>query len=250
MIGVRHGVSIGVLALVVALGLLDAGLGLDVGSLGVGLACAVGLAVGAARRAARSGVECLGPADLVTLSRATLACAVAALVADSFLGGSPGTVLVVLAAVALALDAVDGRVARRTGTVSVFGARLDGEADAFLMLVLSVYVAGSVGAWVLAMGAVRYLFAMAGWVLPWMRAPLPARHWRKVVAATAGMALVFATSGLGPATMTYAALGVGSLLLAESFGRDVWWLWCRRPVAQGAAGTGVEATQPQRQPSP
>ena len=46
-----------------------------------------------------------------------------------------------LAVVALALDAVDGRVARRTGTVSPFGARLDGEADAFLMLVLSVHVA-------------------------------------------------------------------------------------------------------------
>ena len=104
------------------------------------------------------------------------------------------------------------------------------------MLVLSVDVARSVGTWVLAMGAVRYLFAMAGWVLPWMRAQLPARRWRKVVAATAGIALVFAASGLGPVAMTYAALGVGFLLLAESFGRDVWWLWCRRPVAQGRRG--------------
>lgn len=249
MIGVRNGVSIGVLALVFVLGLLDADLGIGVGSWTVGLACAVVLAAAAARHAARSGVECLGPADLVTLIRVTLACAVAALVADSFLGGTPGAALVVLAAVALALDAVDGRVARRTGTASVFGARLDGEADAFLMLVLSVDVARSAGTWVLAMGAVRYLFAMAGWVLPWMRAQLPARHWRKVVAAVAGIALVFAASGLGPVAVRYAALGVGFLLLVESFGRDVWWLWCRRPVAQGASRTGVEAARPRRQPS-
>ena len=51
--------------------------------------------------------------------------------------------LVVLAAVALVLDGVDGQVARRTGTVSALGARFDMEVDAFLMLVLSVYVASS-----------------------------------------------------------------------------------------------------------
>lgn len=249
MIGVRNGVSMAVLALVVVLGVLDAGRGIGVGGWTVGLACAAALGTAAARSAARSGVECLGPADVVTVSRVTLACAVAALVADSFVGGAARATLVLLAAVALALDAVDGRVARRTGTASAFGARLDGEADAFLMLVLSVYVARSAGTWVLAMGAVRYLFAMAGWVLPWMRAQLPARHWRKVVTATAGIALVFAASGLEPDAMTYAALGVGFVLLAESFGRDVWWLWFRRPVEPGASRTGVDVGHHQRQPS-
>ena len=46
---------------------------------------------------------------------------------------------------ALLLDAVDGGVARRTGTVSGFGARFDMEVDAFLILVLSGYVAGRLG---------------------------------------------------------------------------------------------------------
>lgn len=250
MIDVRNGVSIGILALVVVLGLLDAGIGIGVGSWATGIACAVGLSVAVTRSAARCGVECLGPADLVTLSRVTLACGVAALVADSFPGGTPEAALVVLAAVALALDAVDGRVARRTGTSSAFGARLDGEADAFLMLVLSVHVAQSVGTWVLVMGAARYLFAMAGWVLPWMRAQLPARYWRKVVTATAGIALVFAASGLGPGAMTYAALGGGFVLLAESFGRDVWWLWSRRSVGEPASRTALDAARPQPHPSP
>ena len=126
------------------------------------------------------------------------------------------------------LDLVDGRVARWTGTASAFGARLDGEADAFLMLVLSVEVARTHGAWVLAMGAARYVFAMAGWVLPCMRAQPAAallaqggdgggghRPWCSPPRAWARRGGVLA------------ALVVGALLLAESFGRDVVWL-CRR----------------------
>ena len=64
----------------------------------------------------------------------------------------------------LVLDAVDGRVARRTGTTSSFGARFDGEADAFLILVLSVYVAARLGSWVLVIGAARYAFGRLGLV--------------------------------------------------------------------------------------
>lgn len=194
----------------------------------VGLGCGVALAAGAARAAAAARVQLLGLADLVTLTRATLACAAAALVAESWTAPPRVGLLTVLATVALLLDAVDGRVARRTGTASPLGARLDGEADAFLMLVLSVHVARSAGAWVLAMGAARYAFAMAGWWWPWMRATLPPRYWRKVVTATAGVALVLAASGRGAPVATYAALVLAFLLLAESFGRDVRWLWCRR----------------------
>ena len=55
--------------------------------------------------------------------------------------------------VALLLDWVDGQVARRTHTESAFGARFDMEVDAFLILVLSVYVASTTGWWVLIIGA-------------------------------------------------------------------------------------------------
>ncbi len=228
MTPVRNALGVAVPALAVLLTLLAGTAGIGRGAALVGLGCGLVLAIAAARTASRERVELLGPADLVTVTRAALACCVAALVADSWSGGSAVGLLVALASLALVLDAVDGRVARRTGTVSRFGGRLDGEADAFLMLVLSVYVAESDGAWVLAMGAARYLFAVAGWWLPWMRATLPARPWRKVVTATAGIALTFAASGLGPAAATYAGLVLGFLLLAESFGRDVWWLWRRR----------------------
>jgi phosphatidylglycerophosphate synthase len=132
--------------------------------------------------------------------------------------------------VALVLDAVDGVVARRTGTASSLGARFDMEVDAFLLLVLSAYVARTVGAWVLAIGVMRYLFVAAGWALPWLRGRLPSRYWRKVVAATQGIVLVIAASGVLPAWLATVALVVALGLLVESFGRDVAWLWRRRHV--------------------
>jgi phosphatidylglycerophosphate synthase len=192
----------------------------------------------------------LGPADWVTLTRATLAVGVAALVAGSFERDTATATLVALASVALALDFVDGWVARRTGTASALGARMDGEVDAFLILALSVEVARSAGVWVLAIGAARYAFLAAGWVFPWMRAPLPRRDWRKVVAATQGITLTIAAAEVLPPAVNQAALAVALVLLAESFGRDVWWLWRHRhdPGAQAAAvpagttGGGVALT--------
>ena len=89
----------------------------------------------------------------------------------------------------VALDFVDGWVARWTRTTATLGASFDGEVDAFLIRVLSMYVARSVGVLVLAIGAARYAFLAAGWPLPWMRARLPPRYWRKVVAATQGIVL-------------------------------------------------------------
>src|SRR5687767_2883261 len=159
----------------------------------------------------------LGPADWVTLVRATLALGVAALVVHSFGAPAQVTILVTLSAVALTLDLVDGWVARRSNTVSSMGARFAGEVVAFLILVLSVYVAPSTGAWVLAIGAARYAFLTAGWFLPWMREPLPPRYWRKVVAAIQGVVLTVAAADILPPALTQAALAGALALLCESF---------------------------------
>jgi phosphatidylglycerophosphate synthase len=212
--------------LAVAVGL--AGVGLSSTAWAVGVTCGLITNAALARGLSYYRADRLGPADWVTLTRATLVVVVAALVADSF--GQPAHVglLVSLAAAALVLDAVDGWVARRTRTAATLGARFDGEVDAFLILVLSVYVARSNGAWVLAIGATRYAFLAAEWSLPWMRAQLPPRFWRKTVAATEGIVLTIAASNLLPRTATQALLIVALALLAESFGRDVWWLWRRR----------------------
>ncbi|HEX4717000.1 MAG TPA: hypothetical protein VH300_00605 [Thermoleophilaceae bacterium] len=185
-------------------------------------------------------VQRLAPADWVTLARATLAVGVAALVADSFEVPVPLALLLPLVSVTLALDAVDGWTARRTRTTGLF-ADFDGEVDAFLILVLSVYVARSAGAWVLAIGAARYAFLAAGWVLPWMREPLPPRYWRKVVAATQGIVLAIAAAHVLPSSVTRPALVAALMLLGESFGRDTLWLWRRRPKARARKPVGGRA---------
>jgi phosphatidylglycerophosphate synthase len=172
-----------------------------------------------------------GPACWVTLARAMLAVGVAALVADSLTRDTPVALLVVLASVALALDAVDGWVARRTHTATALGARFDGEVDAFLILALSVYVAPALGAWVLAIGAARYLFLIGEWLLPWMRTPLPPRRWRKLVAAAQGIVLAVAAAGVLPRGLTQALLVAALAALAASIGECTWWLWRRRDAA-------------------
>jgi phosphatidylglycerophosphate synthase len=182
----------------------------------------------------RSSAGALGLANRVTLARAILVGGVTALVVDAVGGHRHVVVLVALSSVALVLDAVDGRVARRTGTVTRLGARFDMEVDAFLILVLSVAVASTVGLWVLAIGAMRYAFVVAGRAVPSLRAPLPTSTARKTVAAIQGVVLVVAASGLPPAWLTTALVGAALALLTWSFGRDVVWLWRagRQPSAQ------------------
>jgi phosphatidylglycerophosphate synthase len=216
-----------VAALGAQLAVLAAVAGLDavgwIAGIGCGVAAAVGIGYGRLRYA-----HDLGPADLVTLTRVILACGIAGLVASAFHRDPAAGALLALTVAALALDAVDGLVARRTRTASAFGASFDGETDAFLILVLSVYVTRTMGAWVLAIGAARYVFAMAAWVLPWLREPAPARYWCKVVAAIQGIVLAFAAADIAPRPLTQTAVAVALALLAESFGREALWKWRHR----------------------
>jgi phosphatidylglycerophosphate synthase/hypothetical membrane protein len=238
---VRTGPVSGLVGQVLLLTALAATVGLGRAGWVAGLASAVLVDATLAHGLIRNPTERLGPAGWVTLARATLALGVAALAADSFVRPVPVALLVGLAAVALALDYVDGEVARRTGTESELGGRLDGEVDAFLILALSVYVAPIAGAWVLAIGAARYVFLAAGWALPWMRARLPRRDWRKTVAATQGIVLAVAAAAVLPLVLVQAALVIALLMLAESFGRDVLWLWRRR---RSGAATPASGSQP------
>ena len=176
-----------------------------------------------------------GPADRVTAVRAVLVGGVTALVIHGFSDKVHTPTLVVLASVALVLDLVDGYVARRTGTESAFGARFDMEVDAFLIAVLSIHVAGAFGWWVFLIGAMRYLYVAAGWVLPWLRLPLPSRRSAKVIAAVQGVTLVVAASELLPAPIMRIALLLALVLLVASFGQDCWLQWRRRLEANDHA---------------
>ncbi|MDI2027002.1 CDP-alcohol phosphatidyltransferase family protein [Saccharopolyspora sp. TS4A08] len=183
-----------------------------------GLACALGTQALVRRAMLRHATTCLGPADRITLVRAALTAVITALVAD----GVGPSLLVVLGVVALISDFLDGQVARRTGTTSPFGARLDMEVDAFLILVLSVHVATALGPWVLVIGLMRYAFVAASWRLRWLREQLPPSRARKAVAAVQGIVLVAVSSGLVPHAAAWVFLAL--LVLVWSFGRDVLWL--------------------------
>ncbi|HEX5119143.1 MAG TPA: CDP-alcohol phosphatidyltransferase family protein [Pseudonocardiaceae bacterium] len=176
----------------------------------------------------RSHTASLTPADRVTLTRMVLVGAVTALVAESTVQPVPTAAITAIAAVALTLDAVDGHVARRTGLATAFGARFDMEVDAFLILVLSIDVAMKVGAWVLIIGAMRYLFVAAGRLFEWLRKPLRPSFASKAVAAIQGIVLTVATTGVLPGAAI--AVLVALVLLTWSFGRDVWWLWRTRRI--------------------
>ena len=243
MVPIRKGLATSLAMLGLLLAALGS-LGLGLVPAVVGLMCGVVLCVAVHRGLVAASSAALGPGDVVTLSRAILACALAALVVDTSLGEPAGAVIVPLAVVALVLDAVDGRVARATGTMSDFGNRFDGEADAFLLLVLSLHVAPPYGWWVLAIGMARYAFGLAGWAWPWLRVRLPFRFWRKVVTGVQGVALVVAAAGVLPRPATYAVLILALALLAESFGRDVLWSWRHRGMA---ARSVPDAANPQLQ---
>jgi phosphatidylglycerophosphate synthase len=175
----------------------------------------------------RSPAARFGPANLITTLRSTLVGVIAGIVAASFVEPMPTALLVSLVVPALLLDAVDGWAARRTNSASELGARFDMEVDAFLLLVLSAYVAQSLGTWVLAIGLMRYAFVAAGFVFPWLRRQLPFRYWRKVVTAAQGIALTVAVTRFLP-LLDVILVAVALALLVESFGRDVIWLAIRR----------------------
>jgi phosphatidylglycerophosphate synthase len=225
--------AVGLIAQVLLLAVLTGAAGLGVTGWTVGIACAMTMATALTLGLARRPGARLGPASWVTLARATLAVGVAALAVDSLTNDTPVALLVTLAAVALVLDLADGWVARRTGMATELGARFDGEVDAFLILALSIYVVPECGAWVLAIGTARYLFLAGEWLLPWMRAPLPPRRWRKLVAAAQGVVLTVAAAGVLPVALMQALLVAALALLTVSMSECTWWLWRRRHAAPG-----------------
>ncbi|MFG3296014.1 CDP-alcohol phosphatidyltransferase family protein [Streptomyces sp. NPDC048179] len=231
---VQQETAVGAGVQILLLALLGSAIGMGPAGWLTGLAFAIATWAVLSRALHRTRPRSFGPANRVTLGRAILVGGVTALVADSFESSPPVTLLVGLTAVALILDGVDGKVARRTGTSTALGARFDMEVDAFLILVLSVYVSTQLGPWVLLIGGMRYAFVAAAKVAPWLNAPLPHSMARKTVAAMQGICLLVAGADLLPyaANLGVVLLALGSLLW--SFGRDVVWLWHNGRVAASA----------------
>lgn len=177
-----------------------------------------------------------GAANQVSLLRLGMLVMLAALIGeDAARAGHPGATalgwaIVVWATVGAVLDAVDGPLARRSGLASDFGARLDMETDAALMLVLCVLIVqfGQVGPWVLAAGLMRYAFVAAGGAWPWLARPLPPSTRRKTVCVIQIVTLITALGPIIAPAAAAAIAGAGLVLLLCSFAADVRWLARRR----------------------
>lgn len=170
-----------------------------------------------------------GPANVVTAIRLGL---VALIVAAARAVPSPllAVVIVGVALVITLMDGLDGWLARRTGLASEFGARLDMETDALLVLALSMlaWTFGKAGAWILAAGLMRYAYVAAGWLAPWLNAPVFPSVRRKAICVVEiiGLCVVLLPGVEPPLSAWLAALLL--LALTYSFAVDVVWLWRRR----------------------
>lgn len=182
----------------------------------------------------------MGAANRVTLLRIVIALPVAGLALQGAALSTPARWWIVgLGTVALVLDGVDGWVARRTGTGTDFGARFDMETDALLLLVLSLLAwrSGQVGVWVLAIGALRYLFVAASYGVERLRRPLFPSLRRKVVCVVQGIALLVCIGPIVPTGLAQAVAGIALAALVVSFAIDTWWLLTRSSSDQSVAAT-------------
>lgn len=166
----------------------------------------------------------LGLCNAVTLIRVALtACLFGSLAAPDAVSG---WAVFWIAVPAFALDGVDGYLARHSGMKSAFGARFDMETDAALGAILATWLllSGAVGPAILILGYARYVFVMAGWVKPALKAPLPDTLRRKAICVLQVGALIFITLPGNPGALDGPVSLVASGLLLYSFGVDSSWL--------------------------
>ena len=169
-----------------------------------------------------------GPANFVTLARLSGVFALPLL---------PPAQLAWTGAILLALDGVDGWIARRTGLSGEFGEFFDKESDAFFLLLLCLMLyrlPDAFGAWILVPGLLRYAFVL---FVKFARPPEP----KEPRTANAGWVFVLTMSAL---LLCFAGhpdrldqlrplAATMSLVLAFSFALSVYQMYRgqRRPLA-------------------
>ena len=171
-----------------------------------------------------------GPANQITTVRAMLVAMIAAFIGEPRRPGVAASAAVV-SIIVMALDGVDGWVARRSRVASTFGARFDMEIDALLILVLAILVwqYDKAGPWVVLSGLLRYLFVGAGWLAPWLRRPLPPSRRRQTICVIQIAGLILAVEPIVTSQLSTVLAAVTLLTLCYSFLVDTLWLWHHAP---------------------
>ncbi|HET9929972.1 MAG TPA: CDP-alcohol phosphatidyltransferase family protein, partial [Polyangiaceae bacterium] len=120
----------------------------------------------------------------------------------------------------LALDGLDGALARRLEQSSAFGAHFDMETDALLVAIasLELWSRGLTGAWVLSSGALRYLYVVVLWLFPAPGGDAPRSRWGRY-------SFLILVLGLSAPWLLGSPLGaplaaVGCLVVVLSFARS------------------------------
>lgn len=165
-----------------------------------------------------------GPANQITWVRAALTAMLAGYAVDApTIDATIWWPIVAVACAALALDGLDGYVARRRGECSAFGARFDMETDAALILVLALLVwqSGKTGSWVLIIGVMRYVFIAVGGVFPILTSPLLSSTRRKLVCVGQVVGLVLCLLPIIPRETAFFVAAMALAALTLSFAKDV-----------------------------
>lgn len=168
-----------------------------------------------------------GLANGVTLARGVLTSIIAgAAAAVDELGPTLLWAVFGIGAGALALDGIDGIIARRTGLASSYGAWLDAALDTFAILVFSLLLwrLGRAGPWLLLAPALHPAFVLAGRAWPPLARPLPSSRRRRAVCAALVGTLCACTIPLMPPPATALAAAAALALLLFSFALDTVWL--------------------------
>lgn len=130
----------------------------------------------------------------------------------------PWPLLVILTV--LALDLLDGHLARAFGDASLFGAHFDMESDAQLVLVvtLHLWLGKGMGAWVLCAGLLRYLYVIWLWLWPGLRREAPRS---RLARAAFALTMTGLCGGLLlPPPWSSASVWCGTVIVTWSFARS------------------------------
>jgi phosphatidylglycerophosphate synthase len=172
--------------------------------------------------------ERFGAANQVTTVRALVVALIVGLVGELRLPVLAGAAVAASVVVTM-LDGLDGWLARRHRIASDYGARFDMEVDALLIMVLSILAwrFDKAGVWVIASGAMRYAFVLAGLRRKWLQAPLRASLRRKTVCVLQVAALTVALVPWVTPPVSGAITMTALAALTTSFFVDTLWLWRR-----------------------